>query len=343
MYTELVVIIMGISLTLYLILGGADFGAGIIEIFTGSEGNSTVSRAMAPVWEANHMWIIIAIVILFNGFPKAYTILSTNLHIPVLVFLIAIILRGTAFTFRHYDAFEDSSSVLYSTIFRYSSLIAVFFLGVTISAFFGGTISANADGTFLQSYVYPWLNIFSASTGVFLVTLSAYIAATFLLGEVETEKGYILISQFSKRLFVLSVISGLTIFITSYLSDLAFHKLFFTHPLSLAAGFISTLLVPVIFNLIKKKKIWKLRLVVGFQILMIMIGWFIIQWPNLVVFSDGSVLSIYDAASPDITMKILFFALAIGTTIIFPGLFYLFKIFKSDVNHINKQSLNPNK
>ncbi len=330
MYTELVMIILGVSLVLYTILGGADFGAGIIELFTGNKGNSTVSRAMAPVWEANHMWLVIAVVILFNGFPKAYTILSTNLHIPVLLFLIAIILRGTAFTFRHYDAYHDDSQNLYSYIFRYSSLFAVFFLGVTASAFFGGTIPVGNSGSFTEMYIFPWFNWFSFSVGIFLVVLSAYIAAIFLLGEVRTEEGYLLIKKFSVRLFILAALSGLSIFISSFSRGLIFHDIFIAHPLSIFSVIGATLLVPFIFVLIRQKKVWKMRFVVGAQILLILMGWFIIQWPNLVIYSDGSTLSMYEATGPVITMKILFIALAVGVVIIFPGLWYLFKVFKTE-------------
>ena len=337
MYTDLVMLILGVSLALYMILGGADFGAGIIEIFTGNKGNSMVSKAMAPVWEANHMWLIIAIVILFNGFPKAYVILSTNLHIPVLIFLIAIVFRGAAFTFRHYDAYQDKSAIIYSYIFRYSSLMAVFFLGVIISAFFGGTIPNSNLGSFTDLYIYPWFNLFSFATGVFLVTLSAYIASIFLLGEVDTDEGYQLLSKFSKRLFVFSAISGLAIFFSSYSMDLLFHEIFLNHSLSVLSVILATVLVPIVFILIGRRHIWKLRFVVGFQILLILIGWFVIQWPNLVLFSNGSVLSFHDASSPAITMKILFFSLAIGVLIIFPSLYYLFKLFKSD-NNLNHKS-----
>jgi cytochrome d ubiquinol oxidase subunit II len=332
MYTELIMIIMGISLILYMILGGADFGAGIIELFIGDKSNSTVSRAMAPVWEANHMWLIIAVVILFNGFPKAYVILSTNLHIPVLLFLIAIIMRGTAFTFRHYDAYHDKSEKVYSTIFRYSSLLAVFFMGITISAFFSGTIPSDTSGTFTEQYIYTWFNWFAVSVGVFLVTISAYIAGIFLLGEVETEEGYNSIRKFIMWIFGLSIISGASIFISSFVSDLQFHKLFLSHPISIAAGVIASLIVPYIHKLIQAKKIWTMRIVVGAQMVLIMIGWFIIQWPNLVVFSDGSMLSMYDASGPVATMKVLFFSLAIGVVVIFPSLYYLFRLFKSEDN-----------
>lgn len=328
MYTELVMIVLGISLILYTILGGADFGAGILELFIGNKANSTITKAIAPVWEANHMWLIIAVVILFNGFPKAYIILSTNLHIPVLLMLFAIILRGTAFTFRHYDAIKDQSEIVYSVIFRYSSLLAVFFIGVTISAFFGGTIPDGTSISFASSYVYPWFNWFSFSVGIFLVTLSAYIAGIFLLGEVQTDEGYLMIKNIIVKVFVLSMLAGLGIFLSSYYLGLQFHEQFFNHPISIIAAVLATLLIPFIFYLIHQRNTWILRITTGAQILVIMMGWFIIQWPNLIVFSNGNVLSMYEASSPAITMKILFFALATGVVIIFPSLYYLFRIFK---------------
>jgi len=338
MYTELIMIILGISLILYIILGGADFGAGIIEIFTGDKGNTTVSKAMAPVWEANHMWLVIGVVILFNGFPKVYTILSTNLHIPVLTFLLAIVLRGTAFTFRHYDAYHDDSQKLYSTIFRYSSLIAVFFLGVTVSAFFSGTIPSSNTGTFLEQYIHPWFNWFSCSIGLFLVALSAYIAAIFLLGEVTTNDGYALLKKFIARLFVFSAVCGAFIFIISYCSDLAFHTLFINHPLSIACVCFATVIVPSIFKFINDKKIWSMRIATGAQVVLIMFGWFFIQWPNFVIFSDLTALSMYDAAAPIASMKVLFIALAVGVVIIFPSLYYLFRLFKMEDN-MSKESI----
>ncbi|MCB4235344.1 cytochrome d ubiquinol oxidase subunit II [Kaistella anthropi] len=84
-------------------------------------------ESIAPVWEANHMWLIIAIVILFVGFPQIYTTLSIYLHIPLVLMLLGIIARGTAFTFRHYDAVKDDWQEVYTQIFYYSSLLTPFF------------------------------------------------------------------------------------------------------------------------------------------------------------------------------------------------------------------------
>ena len=96
----LIIIILGTSFLLYTLLGGADFGAGIIEIFAGKREEATISNAIAPVWEANHVWLILAVVILFTGFPPVYSSLSLVLHIPLMMVLLGILCRGSAFTFR---------------------------------------------------------------------------------------------------------------------------------------------------------------------------------------------------------------------------------------------------
>src|SRR5438046_4194973 len=96
----LIVIILGASFILYALLGGADFGAGIVESFAGKREEVTISKAIAPVWEANHVWLILAVVILFTGFPQVYSSLSLVLHIPLMMVLLGIICRGSAFTFR---------------------------------------------------------------------------------------------------------------------------------------------------------------------------------------------------------------------------------------------------
>src|SRR3954469_2979386 len=121
------------AILLYLLMGGADFGAGIIELVTSNKNKSktrrTMYNAIGPIWEANHMWLIIAIVILFVGFPVIYTTMSTYLHIPLVIMLMGIIARGTALAFRNYDAVIDDMQKVYNKIFVYSSFITPLFLG----------------------------------------------------------------------------------------------------------------------------------------------------------------------------------------------------------------------
>ena len=106
-----VIIFLFFSILLYFLLGGADFGAGIIELFTSTDNKSrtrrTMYKAIGPIWEANHMWLIIAVVIMFVGFPVIYSDMCTYLHIPLLIMLLGITARGTAFSFRNNDAIKD--------------------------------------------------------------------------------------------------------------------------------------------------------------------------------------------------------------------------------------------
>src|SRR4030095_4347637 len=150
-----VIIYLWTAILLYLLLGGADFGAGIIELFTSKKNERltrrTLYKAIGPIWEANHMWLIITIVILFVGFPAIYATMSVHLHIPLAIMLLGIIARGTAFTFRHYDAVVDDMQVVYNKIFVYSSFITPLFLGIIGGSAVSGHIDTEATA-FPQAY-----------------------------------------------------------------------------------------------------------------------------------------------------------------------------------------------
>src|ERR1700760_3360671 len=127
-----VILFLWVSLLVYLLMAGADFGAGILELVNRKK-NRTIIRetsyhVMGPIWEANHMWLIIAVVILFVGFPDVYTTVSVYLHLPLVVMLFGIIARGTSFSFRNYDAVKDHWQKFHSGIFVYSSFITPLFL-----------------------------------------------------------------------------------------------------------------------------------------------------------------------------------------------------------------------
>src|SRR3954454_3726871 len=181
----LVILILGTSFVLYTLLGGADFGAGIIETFAGRREESTISRAIAPVWEANHVWLILAVVILFTGFPLVYSSLSLVLHIPLMLVLIGIIFRGSAFTFRHYDVGYGRSHDFYRLLFNASSVITPMFLGITLGAMILGRITFDPSQGFYAVFVSPWLNLFCFTMGIFSTSLFTYIAAVFLIPEAK--------------------------------------------------------------------------------------------------------------------------------------------------------------
>lgn len=205
-----------VSVGLYLILGGADFGAGIVELMSSKKSRKRTEKIMyesiAPVWEANHMWLIIAIVILFVAFPEIYTTMSTYLHIPLVLMLMGIIARGTAFTFRHYDAVKDDWQVLYTQIFYYASLLTPFFLGLIAAATVSQSINPEAE-TFLDLYVFSWLNWFGIAVGFFIVAICAYLASIFSLRETNDQFELNLMIRKSHYTMLYVIITGLLVFV----------------------------------------------------------------------------------------------------------------------------------
>src|ERR1700754_3983521 len=187
-----VILFLFASITLYFLLGGADFGAGINELFTSTDNKhrtrKTSYQAIGPIWEANHMWLIITVVILFVGFPTVYSTMCIYLHIPLLIMLLGITARGTAFAFRNYDAIKgDNTQRLYNKVFVYSSFITPLFLGIIAGSAISRQIDPNAT-SFLDAYVFSWFNYFSVAVGLFTVALSGYLAAIYLIGEADNEK-----------------------------------------------------------------------------------------------------------------------------------------------------------
>src|SRR4029450_7243293 len=144
MLVESIAFFFAVSILFYCLFAGADFGAGILEAFLPSrrraEQKKVIAHAIGPVWEANHVWLILAVVILFTGFPKAYSVLTITFHIPLTLMLLGIILRGCAFTFRHYDSIRDRQRY-YSAIFVVSSFLTPLMLGVIAGGMLLGAVA----------------------------------------------------------------------------------------------------------------------------------------------------------------------------------------------------------
>jgi cytochrome d ubiquinol oxidase subunit II len=326
----LIIIILGTSFLLYTLLGGADFGAGIVETFAGKREEGTITNAIAPVWEANHVWLILAVVILFTGFPLVYSSISLVLHIPLMMVLLGIIFRGTAFTFRHYDVVLDKSHTYYTLLFRVSSFITPLFLGMVLGAMILGRITFDTSKSFYEVFMSPWLNIFCISLGVFSTCLFAYISATFLVGETKIERERKMYVRLSKRFMLLTMCMGLIVFLTAEFEthDLL-RQLLHSIP-SIVMLVLATILSPVIWHFLNKEKnkTVYLRVGMGIQVTFILTGWFFIQFPVLIEMKNGNQLTFFNTQAPYATLQQLFIALLIGLVLVIPGFVYLFKVFK---------------
>ncbi|UMQ42035.1 cytochrome d ubiquinol oxidase subunit II [Chryseobacterium sp. Y16C] len=319
-----------LSICLYVILGGADFGAGIVEFFTKKRARDKTKEIMyesiAPVWEANHMWLIIAIVILFVGFPEIYTTLSTYLHIPLVLMLVGIIARGTAFTFRHYDAVKDDWQDVYTQIFYFSSLLTPFFLGLIAAATVSHSINPNATN-FLDLYIFSWLNWFGITVGLFTVSICAYLASVFALRETNDRLELGLMIKKSKQTMVFVVITGILVFFTAYISDIPLVMWVFSKPLGIMAVSFATICLVLILRAMNRQKLLPVRALAGFQVVMILVAATYQHNPNIILFANGEHLSLLEQAAAPKTISALGWALMLGSLFILPFLFYLMASF----------------
>ncbi len=334
--TNALVFFLGASLLFYVLFAGADFGAGVLELFLGSqkrdEQQTLITRAMAPVWEANHVWLVLIIVILFMGFPKVYILLSIHLHLPLIALLIGIVARGCAFTFRHYDAFDRKYYRTYSRMFALSSIGSAFFLGVTGGGLILGRINPHA-ADFTALYLTPWVNSFCASLGLFTVALFAFLAAVYLAGEAKTPALQRIFRRKAAWANGVLILSGAAVFYFAETNGLPLKEEFFNNLLCRLCFLLSGLLwFPFWASLRMSDRNVKLSVrVIGVTIVsLVLVGWYAMQFPVAVRLSGigPSKLTFHEAAAPATTQKALLIALVIGSLLIFPALAYLFKIFK---------------
>ncbi|WP_103070150.1 cytochrome d ubiquinol oxidase subunit II [Aquimarina sediminis] len=321
------------SLYLYVVLGGADYGAGIVELFSSEENQKitkkTIYRVMGPVWEANHIWIIILIVILWIAFPVYYNIMVVNLHIPLTIVLLGVTLRGVAFVFRHYDAVIDNSQKLYDGMFKVSSLITPVFLGMTFGALIGGEISIVEDVStmsFYEAFVKPWCNVFSIFVGFFFAALCAFLSSVLLIGESEEGNENIYIRKSAIATITVFVV-GLVTFGYGYISGNVFVLDFIKNPYAMISVVFSAGLLYPLWRAIKKgNTVWS-RFFAGLQVFLILLAALISHFPDIIITKTGSV-SLLENIAPDSVIKVLGISLIIGGAIILPGMFHLLKSFK---------------
>jgi cytochrome d ubiquinol oxidase subunit II len=330
MSVEVIALFLAVSLLLYTLLAGADFGAGMLETFSTrderDEEREIISHAMGPVWEANHVWLILAVVILFTGFPNAFSALSVTFHIPLTLMLFGIVLRGCSFTFRHYDAVRDRSHRAYSALFVISSFLTPLMLGVVAGGALLGAASPPQAG-FYAAFVRPWANLFSFSVGVFTCVLFAFLAAVYLLGETSNPAMRRIFARRAVIANVLAIAVGITVFVAAQIDGLVLARLFAASTVSVGSMIGATVMLLPLWVAIGKNRVQIARILVAVQVGLVLIGWFRLQFP-VMINSQIQPLTIYNTAASESTLRYLLYALLAGSVIIFPALIYLLKIFK---------------
>jgi cytochrome bd ubiquinol oxidase subunit II len=321
--------ILALSLNAYVLLGGADFGGGVWDLLASgprrSRQREVIAHAIGPIWEANHVWLILAIVLTFTCFPAVYARLGTVLHIPLTLMLVGIVLRGSAFTFRTYDTEHDAVQRRWGRIFSSASVITPVLLGVSIGAVASGRVGRELTGSFVQRFIEPWLTPFALAVGLLTLSLFAFLAAVYLTLETRDRE---LCEDFRRRALGTGIAvffaSALVLLLSSEAAPLVRAGLTTSSwalPLHLVTGVTAIVVLAALW--FRRYKI--ARLGAGLQVSLIFWGWTIAQYPFLLPPS----FTIANTAAPPTTLRLVLIALAIGGALLLPSLWYLFQIFKT--------------
>lgn len=274
------------------------------------------------------MWLIIAIVILFVGFPVIYSQICTYLHIPLLIMLLGITARGTAFSFRNYDAVKDErTQALYNHIFVYSSFITPLFLGITAGSVISRQIDPAADN-FLTAFVFSWLNWFSVAVGFFTVALCGFLAAIYLIGEAKEQFD---VKRFTKKAVIMNAVAvgfGGLVFLAAEVENVHLAHWIFGNPVSLTAVIAASLSLVLLWYLLRMGKTKIIRILAGFQVTMILVSVGYRHFPNVMMVKGGNNLSLLTNHAPAATINDLGWALLVGSLFILPALGYLYYSFQ---------------
>ena len=315
-----------VSLIIYALTGGADYGGGVWGLLaSGSRAEQQrrlIEDSIGPIWEANHVWIILIVVILFTGFPPAFAAISIALHLPLLGLLIGIVLRGSAFSFQAYGPATRRFETLWQRVFAIASMITPILLGIVVGALARGRLPiAPAQ---LADFVLPWFDVFPLTVGAFTLVLFAYLAAIY--ATVQATSGSALQEDFRTRGLIVAVLDGLMaggvlVLSRTYAPIIwqALIKRWWIWPLIWGA---TLLALGALYGLWTRRFLFA-RVCAAGHVALIILGWGAAQFPYLIVPS----LTIAQAASNQRTLKFLLGALVIGGAILLPSFAYLFRLF----------------
>ncbi len=320
-----------VSLTIYALTGGADYGGGVWDLLASGPRTAAqrdlIERAIGPIWEADHVWLILVVVILFDAFPPAFAAIMIAMHVPITLMLVGIVLRGSAFSFRSYGGGRDRAQREWGRVFSIASLVTPVLLGVIIGAIASGRIPK--DPRHLADFFLPWLTSFCFAVGIFALVLFAYLAAVYATLETDDVD---LRDDFRLRAIVAGIAVGVTASIVLALSHhgapgiwAGLTQRVWTWPL---LWLNSLLALAALYGLWTRRFPLARVCAVG-HVALILWGWAFAQFPYLL----EPDVDIFNAAAPPITLQILAGALAAGALILLPSYRYLLKVFKGHTNH----------
>ncbi|MEU3859653.1 cytochrome d ubiquinol oxidase subunit II [Streptomyces sp. NPDC028722] len=326
MLADTALAVMWVGLTCYALFGGADFGAGVWDLLAGGARRGDAQRrliehSIGPVWEANHVWLIFVIVLLWSGFSPVFAAVMSTLYVPLTLAALGIIARGAAFAFRKASS-ELWQRRLFGACFATSSLVTPFFLGAVAGAVASGRVPAGlAQGNVITS----WLNPTSALGGVLAVLTCAHLAAVYLCADADREGDAELARGFARRAVGSGLASGAValagIAVLHADAPQLFHGL--THR-ALPLVVLSAVSGVVGLGLLTRRRYVAARGASALAVAAILWAWGAAQYPAMLV---GS-LTVSGAASQPAVLSACLISLACGAVLLIPALWLLYGTFQ---------------
>ncbi len=333
--TNLELLLAGVlmaSLNLYALGAGADFGGGVWDMLASGPREraqrDAVAHAIGPIWEANHVWLILVIVVLFVAFPAAFAALATALHIPLTLMLVGIVLRGSAFAFRSYGGDDDATQRRWGRTFAMASVVTPVMLGACAGAVASGAIRVR-DGRLTTGFIVAWLAPFPFAIGFFTLALFAFLAAVYLTLEADDRE---LRDDFRRRALAAAVAVGAMALVSFIFSGTGAPSIrrglareWWSIPFQAVTGLAALGAIGALWT----RRFGLARILAMAQVTLILWGWGLAQFPYLV----EPDLTFASAAAPDSVLRPMVVALAAGVVLLGPSLAYLYHVFKAPRAH----------
>ena len=316
--------VLWLAATMYAVFGGADFGAGLWSLLAGGgdrgrRPRELVDWAIGPVWEANHVWLIFVLVVLWTGFPEAFAAIASSLYVPLTLVAVGVILRGAGFAFRKAVTGVSIERVFGAT-FAASSVITPFFLGAVAGAVASGRVPAGvARAHPVRSFVNPT----SALGGVLAVVVCAYLAAVYLTADARRAGDSVLVEAFRRRALASGVVAGGVVLggiavLHADAPDLFSGLTGRGRPLVAASALSGLVSLACMWG----RRFVAARLAAAAAVTAVLWGWAAGQYPYLL---EGE-LTIRQAAADPVALRAVLLSLAGGALLVVPALVALFAL-----------------
>ncbi|HET7417031.1 MAG TPA: cytochrome d ubiquinol oxidase subunit II [Solirubrobacterales bacterium] len=320
--------ILWVGATFYALFGGADFGGGFWDLVAGwdergQRPRDVIQRSLTPVWEANHVWLIFVLVVLWTAFPPAFSAIFTTLYVPIALAALGIVLRGAGFAFRKSLVGLRERRAMGAT-FAVSSVLTPFFMGTVVGAIAAGNVPAEGNGDAFSS----WLQPLPLLIGAMFVASGAYLAAVFLVGDARRAGDGEMERYFERRALGAAVIAGA--FAVAGLFALHSEARYVFDRLTeqgLPLVILSLLCGAALLVVLRRGGRRPLRPLAAGAVVAVIWGWGVAQFPYLLPTS----LRIDQAAAPDPTMTIIFVVFAVAAVLVLPSLGLLYTLTQKDL------------